>query len=109
MRLTYRAIGTALVLLGLSGALASVHAQEDQIYTQRGVLSDVNDQTYTIKVQVPLDDGQQMTVAGPLVEGAIIRIEGHTGGLPDLMVGENVTVTWKATPEGVAILSVQQR
>ena len=108
MRMTYRIIGMALVLLGLSGTLAAAHAQ-GQTFTQHGVLLDVDDQTYTIKVQVPLDDGQQMTVAGPLVEGAIILIEGHTGGLPDLVVGDNVTFTWTNTPEGVAILSVQQR
>lgn len=108
MRMTYRTVGIALVLLGLAGAIVSARAQ-DKITTQRGVLMGVDDQQYTIKVQVQLDDGQQMTIAGPLAEGAVIRIEGHTGGLPDLMVGENVTVTWEATPEGVSILSVEQR
>jgi len=108
MRMSYRSIGIALVLLMLSGLLLPVHAQ-DKITTQHGMLTAVDDQNQTIAVQVLKDDGQPMTVAGPLVEGAVVLIEGHTGGLPDLVVGENVTIQWKDTPEGVSILAIEQR
>jgi len=107
MRMKWRVLGIACVLLVFGGGLLTVHAQ-DRIYTRQGVLTAVDFQHDTIVVQIPVN-GREMTVAGPLAAGARVTVEGQAAGLDFLEVGKTVTVTWKRTPEGPHILAVRQR
>jgi hypothetical protein len=88
-----------LLVLGLSQAFAGSH---NNVYTMTGKVSAVDLSHHTVVVQIPVNH-QEMTVAGPLTQNAMLKKMGHSVALQAFSVGERVTVTWEKDKDGLYI------
>jgi hypothetical protein len=62
----------------------------------------------TVVIEVPLE-GRLFTVGGPLSHDAILRKGILSVDLVDFMVGDRVTVEWKASEEGHLVFMLQAK
>lgn len=71
----------------------------EKIYQMKGEITAIESVHNTVVIEVPM--GKRMfTVAGPLSSEAILKRGGQRAGLTDFVVGDEVTVKWKATESG---------
>ena len=71
----------------------------EKIYQMKGEITAIESAYNTVVIEVPM--GKRMfTVAGPLSSEAILKRGGQCVGLTDFVVGDQVTVKWKATDKG---------
>lgn len=102
---TRKAIWTAIALFTfiLVAGVGSVSAKKSQVYTMTGRIAAINLNYDTVVVEVPVKDGQLMTVAGPLVDNAQLKKDGRNSNLQDFEIGNQVTVTWEKNDDGLFI------
>ena len=62
----------------------------------------------TVVIEVPVQ-GRLFTVAGPLSSEAILRKSGRPATLTDFVIGDQVTVKWRATDKGHIIEMLEAR
>jgi len=71
----------------------------EKIYIMKGEITAIESAYNTVVIEVPM--GKRMfTVAGPLSSEAILKRGGHRVDLTDFVVGDEVTVKWRATDKG---------
>ena len=71
----------------------------EKTYQMKGEITAIESVHNTVVIEVPM--GKKMfTVAGPLSSEAILKRGERRAGLTDFVVGDEVTVKWKATDSG---------
>ena len=91
-------LGILLFSASLFLLCASTIAAEKR-YVMKGEIRAIELDYNTVVIEVPL--GKKMfTVGGPLSSNAVLKKRGRLAKLADFLVGEVVTVRWKATEKG---------
>ena len=71
----------------------------EKIYQMKGEITAIESVYNTVVIEVPM--GKRMfTVGGPLSSEAILKKGAQCVSLTDFVVGDEVTVKWKATDSG---------
>ncbi|MCK4391182.1 MAG: hypothetical protein KAV83_13200 [Desulfobacterales bacterium] len=91
-----------LCLFGTQG-LAS-----EKIYQMKGEITAIEPAYNTVVIEVPMGE-KMFTVGGPLSSEAILKKGEQYVGLTDFVVGDQVTVKWKATDTGHIIIFLKAR
>lgn len=90
---------TILLVLYLFGTQSTAG---EKIYQMRGEITAIESVHNTVVIEVPM--GKRMfTVAGPLSSEAVLKRGERVVGLTDFVVGDEVTVKWRATEKGHVI------
>jgi hypothetical protein len=95
-----------VMVLGLLGS-ASISWAAEERYKMTGYITAIDCAYNTVVIEVPMVG--KTTVGGPLASGAVLESRGHSVGLGDFQVGDQVVVTWKHTDKGHLILSLTTR
>ena len=74
----------------------------------RGVITNIDSANNAVVVQVILGE-RPFTVDGPLCSGVVLKRGRASANLADFVVGDQVTVKWKATDEGHIIQMLEAR
>jgi hypothetical protein len=76
-----------------------------KLYKMTGEITAIDLEYRTVVIEVPMV-GKTFTVGGALAPEVVLEKGGHSVGLGDFQVGDQVVVTWKHTDEGHLILSL---
>ena len=87
-------------------ALLPPHALSgEDAYKMTGEITAIDLKYHTVVIEVQMV-GKTFTVGGPRSPEVVLEKGGHSVGLGDFQVGDQVVVTWTHTDEGHLILSL---
>jgi hypothetical protein len=96
----------ALVLaVTCSLCFANPSGAGERLYKMTGDITAIDLKYHTVVIEVPMVE-KTFTVGGSLAPEVVLQKGGHSVGLADFQVGDQVVVTWEHTNEGHLILSL---
>lgn len=98
---TIKRILPFFLVLAFVGALAvPTSVAASKTYKMKGKITAIDLEYNTVVVDVPIGKKKVYTVAGPLVQDAILKKGNKAATLKDFQKGESVVVEWTVTDKG---------